>query len=121
MNELWHNPDLGTAYNTPVLKDGALYGLTAAGKLFCINAQNGQTAWADTSMHKPFGAILDAGPVMIALPSSSELLVYKPVASAYAEIVRYKVADTPVYAHPLLSGKRIYVKDYETLIMWTVE
>jgi len=120
-SEIWHNSDLGTSYNTPVLKDGSLYGLTQAGKLFCIDAQTGKTAWADTSMNKTFGAILDAGPVMVALPSSSELIVYKPDIKAYSEIIRYKVAETPVYAHPLLSGNHIYVKDNETLIMWTVQ
>ncbi len=120
-SEVWHNPDFNPSYNTPVLKEGSLYGLTQAGKLFCINAQNGQTAWADTSMHKNFGAILDAGSVMITLPSSSNLVVYKPDKSAYAEVARFKVADTPVYAHPLLVGNHIYVKDNETLVMWTTE
>ena len=120
-SELWHNPDLNPSYNTPVLKEGSIYGLTQAGKLFCINAQNGQTAWADTSMHKNFGGILDAGSVMIALPSSSNLVVYKPDKNAYTEIARFKVADTPVYAHPLLAGNRIYIKDNETLVMWTAE
>lgn len=120
-SELWHNPDLNPSYNTPVLKEGSLYGLTQAGKLFCINAQNGQTAWADTSMHKNFGAILDAESVMIALPSSSNLVVYKPDKNAYTEIARFKVSDTPVYAHPLLVGNRIYVKDNETLVMWTTD
>jgi outer membrane protein assembly factor BamB len=120
-SELWHNTDLNPSYNSPVLKDAALYGITSAGKLYCINAQNGQTAWADTSMNKAFGAILDAGPVMMALPSSSELIVYKPDSKAYSEIIRYKVSDTPVYAHPLLSGNRIYIKDNDTLVMWTVQ
>jgi outer membrane protein assembly factor BamB len=120
-NELWHNPDLGTSYNTPVLKDNYLYGLNEKGKLFCINAKDGQTAWVDTLMHKTFGSILDAGSVMMALPSSSELVVYKPDKSVYAEVARFKVADTPVYAHPLLAGNRIYVKDNETLVMWTTE
>ena len=116
-SELWQNPDLGTSFNTPVLKGDLLFGLNHIGKLFCINVQTGKTAWVDTLMHKNFGSILDAGSVMIALPSTSELVVYKPDANAYSEIIRYKVSDTPIYAHPLLSGNHIYIKDNETLEM----
>jgi hypothetical protein len=72
-------------------------------------------------MHKNFGSILDAGTVMIALPSTSELVVYKPDASAYSEIALYKVSETQIYAHPLLAGNRIYIKDNETLAMWTIQ
>ena len=39
--ELWSNPDAGTAFNTPVLKDGMLYGLAGNDNLFCINAKTG--------------------------------------------------------------------------------
>jgi outer membrane protein assembly factor BamB len=120
-NELWSNRELGTAYNTPVLKEGFLYGLNDKGKLYCMNAQNGQTAWIDPLMHKNFGAILDAGTVMVTLPSTSELIVYKPDGKQYTELARIKVANTPVYAHPLLVGNRIYVKDNETLTMWTTD
>ncbi len=120
-NEVWSNGELGTAYNTPVLKEGFLYGQTEKGKLFCMNAGNGQTAWVDTVMYKNFGAILDAGSVMVALPSTSDLIVYKPDKEAYKELANIKVADTPVYAHPVLAGNRIYVKDNDTLVMWTTE
>jgi outer membrane protein assembly factor BamB len=120
-SELWTNTELGTAYNTPVLKDGFLYGQTDQGKLFCINAENGHTAWIDNVLHKNFGAILDAGTVMVALPSTSNLIIYKPDNAAYTELANIKVADTPVYAHPVLVGNRIYVKDNETLVMWTTE
>ena len=120
-NELWTNGDLGTAFNTPVLKEGFLYGQTGQGKLFCINAENGQTAWIDDVLHKNFGAILDAGTAMVALPSTSNLIIYKPDKSEYIELANIKVADTPVYAHPVLVGNRIYVKDNETLVMWTTD
>jgi len=120
-SELWINTELGTAFNTPVLKDGFLYGQTGQGKLYCMNAENGQTTWVDSVLHKNFGAILDAGSVMVALPSTSNLIVYKPDKGAYLELARYKVADTPVYAHPLLVENRIYVKDNETLVMWIID
>jgi outer membrane protein assembly factor BamB len=119
--ELWSNPDIAPQYNTPVLKDGLLFGLSDQGNLFCINAQNGQTAWTDTTKHgRGFAAIVSAGGVLLALPSTSELIVFKPDGKEYGEITRYKVADTPTYAHPVISGNRIFTKDQETLTMWTI-
>ena len=119
--ELWSNEELGTAFNTPVLKDGWLFGLSDRGKLFCMNASTGKTAWIDDTDYKNFGAILDAGSVILALPSNSELIAFKPDEKEYAELAHIKVADTPTYAHPVIAGKRIYVKDEETLAMWIVE
>ena len=118
---LWSNEELGTAYNTPVLKDGWLFGLSDRGKLYCMNANTGKTVWIDDTDYKNFGAILDAGSVMLALPSNSELIAFKPDEKKYTELAHIKVADTPTYAHPVISGKRIFVKDEETLAMLLVE
>ena len=44
---VWRNTDNSLQFNTPVLKDGLLFGLSNAGQLFCIDTRNrGQTAWA---------------------------------------------------------------------------
>jgi outer membrane protein assembly factor BamB len=120
--ELWTNDKLGTGYNTPVLKDGLLFGLSDKGSLFCLNAGTGQTAWTDGATRKDnFGSVVDAGSVMLALPSNSPLIVYKPGGKQYEELARYPVGAGPIYAHPLVSGKRIYVKDQTSLTLWTVE
>ena len=121
VNELWKNEQLGTAFNTPVLKDGLLFGLSPRGNLFCLNATSGQTAWSDTTNHKNFGSLIDAGSAILALTSKSELIAFKPSDKGYTEIARIKVADTPTYAHPVIAGKRIYVKDAETLALWMIE
>jgi len=120
---LWSNAELGTQYNTPVLKDGLLFGLSDSGNLFCIDARNGQTAWTDETQRdrSGFTAIVNAGSCLLALPSNSELIVFKPDDNEYSEITRYKVADTPTYAHPVISGKRVFVKDQESLAMWIIE
>jgi len=121
VKELWSNEELGTAYNTPVLKEGFLFGLSDRGRLYCMNADTGQITWTDDTSHKNFGALLGAGSVILALPSESELIAYKPSSKEYEELARIKVADTPVYAHPVIAGNRIYVKDNETLTMWTID
>ena len=121
--ELWSNPDLAPQYNTPVLRDGLLFGLSNSGNLFCINAQNGQTAWTDGTQRDRggFGAIVSAGSCLMALPSSSELIVYKPSDKEYSELTRIKVSETPSYSSPVIAGNRIFIKDQDTVTMWVVE
>jgi outer membrane protein assembly factor BamB len=121
--ELWSNAELGTQYNTPVLKDGLLFGLSDGGNLFCINAENGQTAWTDETQRDRggFTAIVDAGSCLMALPSSSELIVYKPSKNKYEELAKIKVADTATYAFPVVAGNRIFIKDQESVALLTVQ
>jgi outer membrane protein assembly factor BamB len=121
VKELWSNNEFGTAFNTPVLKDGLLFGLSNRGKLYCMKAGTGQIAWAGEIAHKNFGALLDAGSVILALTSDPEFIVFKPNGEKYEELARIKVADTPVYAHPVIAGNVIYVKDENTLTMFTIE
>ncbi|MBN2270716.1 MAG: PQQ-like beta-propeller repeat protein [Sedimentisphaerales bacterium] len=120
--ELWSNSALAPQYNTPVLKDGLLFGLSDRGSLYCINAKDGSTAWTDTAQHgRGFAAIVVAGSDLLALPSTSELIVFKPDGKAYSEVAKYKVAETETYAHPVVSDKRVFVKDQDSVAMWTIE
>jgi len=121
-SELWSNPDIAPQYNTPVLRDGFLFGLSDRGNLFCVDARTGKTAWIDeTSRDRGgFGATVDVGSCLLVLPSSSELIVFKPSEKAYAEVAKVKVSDTPIYAHPVMAGNRIIVKDQETVAMLTI-
>ena len=121
VNKLWTNPDFCTKYNTPVLKDGFLYGFSNQSRLFCINATTGKTAWSDDKAHKEFGTIIDAGSVLVALSSISKMVVLKPDGNAYSQIATIKVSDNAVYAQPILSGNRIYIKDNESLTAFTTK
>ena len=162
--ELWKNPDNSVMFNSPVLKNGWLYGLTAGNELFCINAQDGKTAWtapltppaaaaagaeaqgatATAGAAEPgagagqgggrrggrggggrggggYGSIVDAGSVLLALTPASELIVFKPGEKAYTELARIKVADSPTHAYPVASGNRLFVKDQNSVTLWTVQ
>ena len=68
-----------------------------------------------------FGAIVAAGSVLMALPSSGELVVFAPVDDKFTELARIKVADTPTYAYPVIAGNRIFVKDQDAVTMWMIE
>jgi outer membrane protein assembly factor BamB len=120
VKELWSSP-IATIFNTPVLKDGLLFGLSERASLFCLNAQTGEEAWTAKDKLTTFGSIIDAGSVLIAMTEKAGIIVYKPSDKEFEELARYKVSDTPVYSHPVVVGNRIFIKDKDALTLWTIE
>ena len=120
--ELWSNPDNAVQFNSPVLKNGLLFGLSQRGTFFCINAQTGKTVWTDpTGGRGGFGSIVDGGSILVALTSKSQLSVFEPSDKEYVEVASLKVADKQTYAYPILAGNRIFIKDQDAIILWTVD
>jgi len=120
VTDLWSNPQLAPQFNSPVLKDGLLFGLSDKRNLYCINAQTGKTAWTDAGRLSNFGAIVDAGPVLLALPENSGLIAFKPSDKQYEELARIKVSGTAIYAHPVVAGNRVFVKDQDAVTLWAI-
>ena len=118
--ELWSNTEVSSKWNTPVLKNGFLYGFTDQKRIYCLNASTGKTAWIDNAVNSDFATIVDCGSVIIGLPSTQTLIVLKPESTAYTEVVKYKVAETPIYAFPIVAGNLIYIKDAETLTRYRI-
>ncbi|MCX6255438.1 MAG: PQQ-like beta-propeller repeat protein [Bacteroidia bacterium] len=118
--ELWSSTEIGAKWNTPVLKDGFLYGFTDQKRIYCLNAATGQAAWIDNAVSSDFATIVDCGSVIIGLPGTANLIVFKPESKVYAEVVRYKVSETAIYAFPVIAGNSIYIKDAETLRLYKI-
>lgn len=117
--ELWNNPAASVSFNTPVLKDGHLYGNEARfGNIFCVNALTGEISWSDTVKYNRFASMLDLGSVMVTLPATGQLVFFKPGPDIYSRIISYKVSETEVYAHPVIDGRKIFIKDKEHLTCW---
>ncbi|MEI6141773.1 MAG: PQQ-binding-like beta-propeller repeat protein [Mariniphaga sp.] len=120
--ELWTNKDLGTSFATPIVKGGYLYGNEAKnGKLYCLNMKTGEKCWSDTIAHNRFAALLDLGKQLVTLPATGQLIFFEPSEKSYVEIAKYKVAETEVYAYPIIVGDKIYVKDKTMLTCWSLK
>jgi outer membrane protein assembly factor BamB len=132
--ELWNNKETSIQFNTPVLTEGFLFGLSQRDEFFCMSAQDGKTLWtapagqtAGTSgggrgglMGGGYGSIVDAGSVLVALTPSAQLIFFQPSGKAYTELARYKVANTRTYAYPVVAGNRIFIKDQDSVTLWTI-
>lgn len=121
VKELWSNPDNAVQFNTPVLCGSCLYGLSQKGDLFCLDAKEGKTLWTAPFGARDFGSIVDAGPVLMALTVPGELTVFTPSDKEYKKVTSYKVATTDTYACPVPAAKGIYVKDQDSVALWSID
>jgi len=120
--EIWKNAELGVSFNTPILKDGFMYGHEAKkGELFCLNAKTGEKVWFEATPHNRFASLTDAGKVLVSLPVTGNLIIIEPNGKNYVELAKYKVAETEVYASPILNGSNVFVKDKEMLTCWSLK
>jgi outer membrane protein assembly factor BamB len=119
--QLWNHEGLATGFNTPVFVENLLFGISERGKLFCLDTRTGLTSWMSEFRLDRFGTVLSAGSVLMVISPRSPLIVFEPNSVDFREIARYRVAQTSVYAQPVVSDGAIYVKDQESLIKWSIE
>lgn len=114
---LWSNEELGSGFTTPVLKDGVLFGSSDRGNVFAMDAQTGKVLWRDAARRDRFGAVVDAGQVLVVLEGNGQLTAFAPSRQGFQEIARLRVAEAATYAHPVLDGNRVFIKDRDTLAL----
>jgi hypothetical protein len=55
------------------------------------------------------------------LTNEANLIVARSSAKAFEPIAKYAVAESPTWAHPVVIGKKILIKDASTLALWSLE
>jgi outer membrane protein assembly factor BamB len=143
-NELWTNAERSASFNSPVLKDGLIYGISQQHEFFCLDAKDGKSLWnAPVAANQPaaepaaaaggggggrprgnrtagYGSIVDGGSVLLSLNPSGELIAFKPDRKSYEEVARIKVSETPTFAHLAVSGDKMVVKDQDSVALLSV-
>lgn len=117
--EVWSNKDQQLYLNSPVLQGNRLFGLSATkkGQFFALDADTGKTLWLGPGRMGENAAILNLdGKVLLLLTNDAKLIVLPVDAKEYSPVIQYTVANSPTWAHPVVIGKRILIKDETTLV-----
>jgi outer membrane protein assembly factor BamB len=120
---VWQNREVSMYMNSPVLAGDLLFGMSHRnkGQFFCLDAAAGKTLWTGDPRQGENAAMLIAGNTIFSLTNDADLIVTS-VADRGANVIRkYRVADTPTWAHPAIVGTSILIKDEATLAMWGLE
>jgi outer membrane protein assembly factor BamB len=119
-SEVWHTAEVSMYISNPVVIGDTLVGLSrrASGQLFSLDAQSGKVLWLGPPREAENIAFAKSGELLFMLKDSAELIVAR--ANPQTVIKRYTVADTPTWAQPVISGNRIFVKDVNSIALWTL-
>ena len=119
-SEVWQNADVPMYMSSPVAFGGYLYGLTHRnrGQFYCLDVKTGKTMWTTKGREGENAAMLTAGDLVFAMTTEGELVVMRANPNQFDAVKRYTVADSAVWAHPVLIGNGLVVKDVETLAYW---
>jgi outer membrane protein assembly factor BamB len=118
----WSNPDVPMRLSNAALVGRMLVGMSTrnAGQYFAIDPATGRTLWTSPERQAAQAAIVTAGSVWFSLEDDGELVVVRTSGTAFEPLQRYKVSDTPTWSPPVISGHRVFIKDQNTLALWTV-
>ena len=120
---VWHTDEVGLHMTNGVVVDGVLYGLSHlnSGQYFGLDLDSGEVLWTSAPRQAENAAILNAGTTILSLQNDAELVVLPSSRTGFEPVQRYEVAESSTWTQPTLAGNRVYVKDIETLTLWTVE
>jgi outer membrane protein assembly factor BamB len=120
--DLW-NSEEGLQFNTPVVKNGLLFGQTREDKLFCVNIKTGKTEWTQAvkGWSRPgYGSVVDVGTALMSLTPAGDLIVFEPTEKEFKQLAKYKVG-TDTFAYPVVAGNRIIIKDKDSVALYAVD
>ncbi len=117
---VWENREASMYMNSPVLVKDLMFGFTNRnkGQLFCLDPKSGEIYWKGPPRSGDNAAILAAGDLLFLLTNDAELTVARASGQDFEVIRKYRVADSPTWAHPALFNHGVLIKDSANLTFW---
>ena len=117
--EVYFTRDMQNHHGGVLLIDGVLYGFSNA-ILTALDFSSGKTLWRHRSVGK--GAITYADGRLYVLSEDNVVGLAEVSASGYREVGRFQIADQglPSWAHPVVSGKRLFIRNQNVLAAYDV-
>jgi outer membrane protein assembly factor BamB len=120
---VWRNSEVSMYMSSPVVIGDYLYGMShkRKGQFFCIDARTGKTQWLSNGREGDNAAVVAGGRFLIALTDSAELTVMRTDSAKLDVVKKYTVAESPTWAHPVIVGNRVLIKDVNSLALLSTQ
>ena len=123
VEKAWDTTAVEMYISHPVVIGDTLFGFSrrASGQLFALDARDGRVLWLGEPRFATNVAFAKAGDLLFLLKDDARLIVARASPSGFEPLKTYEVADSATWAQPVVSGRRLFVKDVSTLTLWTFD
>lgn len=117
--EVYFTKDMRNHHSSSILIGDYLYGFSSS-VLTAMRFDTGEIAWKDRSVGK--GSLVFADGHLYALSENGVVGLIEATPKGYAEKGRFRIQQDslPTWAHPIVVGGRLYVRDQDTIYAYDV-
>mgnify|MGYP001591368023 CR=1 FL=1 len=125
LKELYKGGELEYHHGGVILAGDHLYGINNSKALICLDLKTGKVAWQDKTVAK--GSLAYADGLFISRAEDKKtgtVVMFEASPAGYKEKGRFNPPDLsgwPVWAHPTISGGKLYLRDQNTLLCYAVK
>lgn len=123
--EAYSGKEMKNHHGGVILVGEHLYGISDPGQLVCMELKTGKVVWSDKSVGK--GSLAYADGLLVARAehkSKGTIALVEATPSGYKEKGRFEQPDLsgmPTWPHPTISGGKLYIRDQDTLLCYSVK
>ena len=123
IESLWRNDGIKPFWSNLVLEGAELFGISGKrrGQLVALNPVTGEAGWITDGRSGENGAVLAAGDYVLFVMNEGDLHVARRTRPGLELIAKYTVADTAVWAHPIIQDGDLLVKAGNDLTRWSFD
>lgn len=107
--------------STPVVLDGHIYLHRRDKRFSCVELATGTEKWASGERFSDYASLVTDGRRILALDSRGELLLLNATPERFEIIDRRKVSEQETWAHVVVYGRMLLVRELRGLSLWRLE
>ncbi|HXC70448.1 MAG TPA: PQQ-binding-like beta-propeller repeat protein [Pyrinomonadaceae bacterium] len=118
--EIWFSRDMKNHHSSSVLVGDYLYGFSSS-ILTAMKFDTGEIAWRDRSVGK--GSLVYADGNLYCFSENGVVGLVEATPTGYKEKGRFRIQqdNLPTWAHPVVAGGRLYLRDQDTIYAFDVQ
>ncbi len=117
--KLYHTNEMKNHHGGMVFLDGHVYG-SSGDLLSCVDVKTGKHTWRERSMK---GSIVYADGKLIFRNENGEVVLLAADPKKYSELGKFNQpdrSDRPAWAHPVIAGGHLYLRDQDKLLVYAI-